>query len=83
MEHVDGLGYERVPFFPPRRPAFGGAFGAKRAEARLFVLNGVKTKRWLYYYNRYAAKYGYVTYGAEYGYGYGYGGSEKYRNPEG
>ena len=54
--------------------------GLKHAS---FVLNGVKTKRWLYYYNRYAAKYGYVTYGAEYGYGYGYGGSEKYRNPEG
>ena len=53
--------------------------GLKHAS---FVLNGVKTKRWLYYYNRYAAKYGYVTYGAEYGYGYGYGGAEKYRNPE-
>ena len=39
------------------------------------MLNGVRTKRWAYYYNRYATKYGYATYGAEYGYGYGYGSS--------
>ena len=32
--------------------------GLKHAS---FVLNGVKTKRWAYYYNRYAAKYGYAT----------------------
>jgi len=47
-----------------------------------FVLNGVRTKRWAYYYNRYAAKYGYATYGAEYGYGYGYGGSDRYKEPD-
>ena len=45
-----------------------------------FVLNGVRTKRWAYYYNRYASKYGYATYGAEYGYGYGYGGSDRYKD---
>ena len=42
--------------------------GLKHAS---FVLNGLKTKRWAYYYNRYASKYGYSMYGAEYGYGYG------------
>ena len=54
--------------------------GLKHAS---FVLNGVKTKRWAYYYNRYAAKYGYASYGAEYGYGYGYGSAERYKDPEG
>ena len=53
--------------------------GLKHAS---FVLNGVKTKRWAYYYNRYAAKYGYASYGAEYGYGYGYGSAERYKDPE-
>jgi hypothetical protein len=52
--------------------------GLKHAS---FVLNGVKTKRWAYYYNRYAAKYGYASYGAEYG--YGYGSAERYKDPEG
>ena len=47
-----------------------------------FVLNGVRTKRWANYYNRYATKYGYATYGAEYGYGYGYGGSERYKDQD-
>ena len=47
-----------------------------------FVLNGVRTKRWAYYYNRYASKYGYATYGAEYGYGYGYGGSDRYKDQD-
>ena len=51
--------------------------GLKHAS---FVLNGVRTKRWAYYYNRYATKYGYATYGAEYGYGYGYGGAERYKD---
>ena len=50
--------------------------GLKHAS---FVLNSVKTKRWAYYYNRYAAKYGYATRGAEYGYGYGYGSAERYK----
>ena len=54
--------------------------GLKHAS---FVLNGVRTKRWAYYYNRYATKYGYATYGAEYGYGYGYGGSERYKDQDG
>ena len=53
--------------------------GLKHAS---FVLNGVRTKRWAYYYNRYATKYGYATYGAEYGYGYGYGGSERYKDQD-
>ena len=52
--------------------------GLKHAS---FVLNGVKTKRWAYYYNRYAVKYGYATYGAEYG--YGYGSSERYKDIDG
>ena len=47
-----------------------------------FVLNGIRTKRWTYYYNRYATKYGYATYGAEYGYGYGYGGGERYKDQD-
>ena len=54
--------------------------GLKHAS---FVLNGVRTKRWAYYYNRYATKYGYATYGAEYGYGYGYGSSERYKDQDG
>ena len=53
--------------------------GLKHAS---FVLNGVRTKRWAHYYNRYATKYGYATYGAEYGYGYGYGGSERYKDQD-
>ena len=55
--------------------------GLKHAS---FVLNGVRTKRWANYYNRYANKYGYATYGAEYGYGYGYGygGSERYKDQD-
>ena len=53
--------------------------GLKHAS---FVLNGVRTKRWANYYNRYATKYGYATYGAEYGYGYGYGGSERYKDQD-
>ena len=53
--------------------------GLKHAS---FVLNAVKTKRWAYYYNRYAAKYGYATYGADFGYGYGYGGGERYKDDE-
>ena len=54
--------------------------GLKHAS---FVLNGVRTKLWAYYYNRYATKYGYATYGAEYGYGYGYGSSERYKDQDG
>ena len=54
--------------------------GLKHAS---FVLNGVRTKRWAHYYNRYATKYGYATYGSEYGYGYGYGSSELYKNQDG
>jgi len=41
--------------------------GLKHAS---FVLNGIKPKRWMYYYSKYVSKYGYG-----YGYGgYGYGG---------
>ena len=47
-----------------------------------FLLNGVRSKRWADYYNRYAMKYGYATYNAEYGYGYGYGGAERYKENE-
>ena len=54
--------------------------GLKHAS---FVLNGVRTKRWAHYYNRYATTYGYATYGPEYGYGYGYGSSERYKNQDG
>ena len=54
--------------------------GLKHAS---FVLNGVRTKRWAHYYNRYATTYGYATYGSEYGYGYGYGSSERYKNQDG
>ena len=48
-----------------------------------FVLNGVRTKRWAYYYNRYASRYGYASYGNEYGYGYGYGDSDRYKEQDG
>ena len=41
-----------------------------------FVLNGIRAKRWAYYYNRYASKYGYAIQSSE----YGYGGSEQYKN---
>ena len=43
-----------------------------------FVLNGLRAKRWAYYYNRYASKYGYAIQSSE----YGYGGSEQYKNDD-
>ena len=34
-------------------------------------------------YNRYASRYGYASYGNEYGYGYGYGDSDRYKEQDG
>jgi Mrp family chromosome partitioning ATPase len=38
-----------------------------------FVLNGIKPRRLLKYYSKYAARYGYYSYGSGYAEGYGYG----------
>jgi Mrp family chromosome partitioning ATPase len=38
-----------------------------------FVLNGIKPRRLMKYYSKYAARYGYYSYGSGYTDGYGYG----------
>ncbi|PCJ82671.1 MAG: hypothetical protein COA49_01010 [Bacteroidetes bacterium] len=38
-----------------------------------FVLNGIKARRFMKYYSKYAARYGYYSYGLGYSEGYGYG----------
>lgn len=47
-------------------------------KSSALILNGIKTKRWRYYYGGYGYGYGYgYLYGYKYGYGYGYGADNK------